>query len=186
MLYKADAFARYAAFLFFIKDISNKNSFLKGGEKMDIYINNLEKMLDELKHLKSEYDKELSHSPQGSLHRIVRTTEADKGVIVTYIWAVKTEEGKILRRGVTKDTVFIRRMARKAYLKKALRIIERDIEVVERAVRRFRPLSSNDIMDNITSPYRGLPAEYFLDTEIVENDSESLKCKEGSCLPKVQ
>ncbi len=104
MLYKADAFARYAAFLFFIKDISNKNSFLKGGEKMDIYINNLEKMLDELKHLKSEYDKELSHSPQGSLHRIVRTTEADKGVILNYILAVKKKKGKKNKKQKTKKT----------------------------------------------------------------------------------
>lgn len=167
---------------------------------MEIYVNELEKMLNELKILKRKYNKELTRSPQGSLHRIVRTIPAahtpqtagngqlaacagsvnagsasgknTESTMISYLWAVKNEDGRMLRKGVTKDTEFVRKMARKAYLKKALGIVERDIEVMERAVRCFVPVSPEDILNSIPSAYRDLPAEYFFDEDKSKNEKE--------------
>ena len=139
----------------FLLDIGGRKTTFRKGEKenMEIYVNELEKMLNELKILKRKYNKELSRSPKGSLHRIVRTIPAahtpqtagngqlaacagsvnagsasgknTESTMISYLWAVKNEDGRMLRKGVTKDTEFVRKMARKAYLKKALGIVDR-------------------------------------------------------------
>ena len=154
---------------------------------MEIYENDLKQMLKELKKLKRRYSKELETSPQGSLHRMARKMTADGQCdvsccdrscavctdvnvgkyaesieTVTYIWALKNEDGKVQRKSVTKDAEFLRLMARKAYIKKVLRSIERDIEVVERAAKSFVSLSPESIMKKIPSAYKDMPREYFV------------------------
>lgn len=198
----------------FLLDIGGRKTTFRKGEKedMEIYVNELEKMLNELKILKRKYNKELSRSPQGSLHRIVRTIPAahtpqtagngqlaacagsvnagsasgknTENTMISYLWAVKNEDDRMLRKGVTKDTEFVRKMARKAYLKKALGIVERDIEVMERAVRCFVPVSPEDILNSIPSAYRDLPAEYFFNKNRTGGDWANSEYEQSNYMPE--
>lgn len=104
--------------------------------------------------------------------------------MISYLWAVKNEDGRMLRKGVTKDTEFVRKMARKAYLKKALGIVERDIEVMERAVRCFVPVSPEDILNSIPSAYRDLPAEYFFNKNRTGGDWANSEYEQSNYMPE--
>ena len=55
-----------------------------------------------------------------------------------------------------------RRLARKAYLTKSLKLLDKNIYQLERTLKQLEPLEAGAVVSRLTKAYQDLPGEYFL------------------------
>lgn len=114
-------------------------------------------MLEHLVGVRREYLEELALCPEGSLWK------TEQNGHTCYYWAHK--EGDVfIRKAISRDPGMQRQLARKAYLQKSLKLLDRNIYQLERTLRGFEPLEMGAVVSRLTKAYQDLPGEYFLYT----------------------
>lgn len=122
---------------------------------MDNYKQIIGGMLDSMIRIRQNYWRELQDCPRGSLWK-----SNSKGEI-SYFWAYR--KGDIyVRRQISNDPEMQRQLARKAYLSKSLKLLDRNIYQLSRALNGLEPLETGAVVARLAKAYQDLPGEYFL------------------------
>lgn len=119
-------------------------------------VEEIESILQRLREARDRYAFELEGMPEG---RLVRSQGKD----ADRYYVARKEDGVYVRRGISRDKRLVETLARKEYLVKAVRIIEDDIRVMERAAQRYRPFDPQAVVGSLSATFRGLPREAFYD-----------------------
>ena len=119
------------------------------------YLAMIRAMLMHMQRIREEYREELKLCPEGSLWR------AEQDGCVRYFWAYKKDD-TFVRKAISKDEEMQKKLARKAYLQKSLKLLDRNIYQMERALRGFEPMELGAVVNRLTRAYQDLPGEYFL------------------------
>ncbi len=121
---------------------------------MDRYREMIRSMLESMIQDRSECMAELMQCPSGTLWK------AEKNGRPAYYWAHK--EGDIyVRRGISRNYDMQRQLARKAYLSKSVKILDRNISQLSRVLSRYEPLETGEVVRRLAKAYQELPGEYF-------------------------
>ena len=67
-----------------------------------------------------------------------------------------------MRKGISRNHEMQQKLARKAYLRKSLKLLDRNIEQLDRALNGMEPLETGAVVSRLTRAYQELPGEYFL------------------------
>lgn len=122
---------------------------------MDNYRQIIRSMLENMIQIRQEYWQELQGCPKGGLWKTERNGRA------SYFWAFR--QGDIyIRRGISTNPEMQRQLARKAYLKKSVKVLDKNIIQLKRTLSMLQPLESGAIVARLTKAYQDLPGEYFL------------------------
>lgn len=112
---------------------------------------------DELRATRQAYECELERLPKGSLW-----CSHDKKGYAHYIHAYDDEAGEPVREGIGRNKALMRRLARKMYLYKAIKMLDADIVLLERLLAKWQPCSPQAIIDSLPTSLRDVPQDYFL------------------------
>ncbi len=122
---------------------------------MDNYKQIIRGMLESMTCIREQYREELESCPKGSLWK------TDQNGRVCYYWAYR--KGDIyVRHAISSDPQMQRQLARKAYLTKSLKLLDRNIYQLGRALDSMEPLEMGAVVSRLTKAYQDLPGEYFL------------------------
>ena len=121
---------------------------------MDRYREMMKSMLDSMIQERSDCMAELMQFPTGTLWK------AEKNGHPAYYWAHK-EGDMYVRRGISKNYDMQRQLARKAYLSKTVKILDRNINQLSRTLSRYEPLETGIVVSRLAKAYQELPGEYF-------------------------
>ena len=128
----------------------------KGGTSdMENYRQIINGMRENMVQIRSEYQAELRGCPKGSLWK------TDQNGRPVYFWAWRSGS-EYVRISISKDPEMQQRLARKAFLIKSLKLLDRNIYQLDRALRGLEPLETGAVVSRLTKAYQDLPGEYFL------------------------
>lgn len=114
-----------------------------------VYREELERIERELLERKEDLIKEMADLPEGEL---LCTDTTDGRRYMQRIPATGNRK-KEHRYGVKKKPQLLKDLVRKEYVKKALKIIERDIKTLETAVKKYQPVDENSVMETFIAKY---------------------------------
>lgn len=114
-----------------------------------IYKTDLERIHKELIERREDLLKEMRHLPEGDL----KCTEQDGNRRYYQRIPATGNRKKEHRYGVKKKPQLLKDLVRKEYVKKALKIIERDIKTLETAVKKYQPVDENSVMETFVAKY---------------------------------
>lgn len=123
---------------------------------MDNYRRIIKTMLEQICQRRAAFEEELATCPRGSLWRTDRSGD------VRYYWAWREGE-EYVRIGITGNIEMQQKLARKAYLSKSLKLMDRNIYQLTRALEGMEPLEIGAVVARMTKAYQDLPGEYFLE-----------------------
>lgn len=119
-------------------------------------------LLDQLKEYQQCCQVELDDMPEGSL-----TCSHGKDGFIRYYHDIRDEDGRG-RNGISRDILLRNQLARKAYLTKLVKALDRDIAELERLSKRWTSCRPEDIISQLPKAYRDLPTEAFFDQQNVQ------------------
>ena len=114
----------------------------------------IEKMLAELSERLENANKELSTCPEGTLSYVKRGGTGTFFQIINF-------GGKRLRKSINKAPDFIRGLARKEYLIKEKKLLEKNIKVLKDAMKTLVEPSPDNVLKSISKHLQGIPEHYF-------------------------
>ena len=120
----------------------------------------LELWIQELKRQQETYQMELRTLPQGSYS----CSQGGDGY-VRHCWVFYDENGEKQRKGIGKKPELRMRLARKAYLEKAIKTLSENIMLLEALIAEWTPCSPKEIIASLPAPYCTLPEQEFLRRE---------------------
>ena len=112
-------------------------------------------MRDNMVQIRDDYRTELRDCPRGSLWK------TDQNGRTCYFWAYR-EGDTYVRRGISRDFEMQQKLARKAYLTKSLKLLDKNIDQLERTLNGLEPLECGAVVSRLNRAYQDLPGEYFL------------------------
>lgn len=115
----------------------------------------LNEILNDLESTRARLNAEMLVAPAGDIH-----CYSDRGRI-QYLQVVQ-DVGGCSRRGINRDKGKIRALARKAYLKKQIDILNHNIELLNAAVNGIIAPKRDEILAALSSSIRGMPQDHFL------------------------
>lgn len=71
------------------------------------------------------------------------------------------ENGNLIRKGITRDKHLIAKMARKMYLQASIKLLQKEISMLERYLKKHIEPSPRNILDSLPEKFRNLPEEMF-------------------------
>lgn len=122
---------------------------------MDNYRQIVRNMRDNMIQIRHNYWEELQACPRGSLWK------TEQGGRTNYFWAYREGNGYI-RKGISSNPQMQQQLARKAYLTKSLKLLDRNILQLNKLLNSMEPLELGAIVSRLTKAYQDLPGEYFL------------------------
>ncbi len=127
---------------------------------MEPYKEQLRNILTELNELAAFYTDVINNSPDGCLI-------AQKSRGKTQFLSFRIEDGRRVRKGITKDENMLRALGHKEFAKVALNAVESNAEVIKKALDRLRSLEPEDLCQMLRRPYLQLPQDYLFDREFL-------------------
>lgn len=112
--------------------------------------------LTQLTNQQKWYQEELKQLPEGTLIAV-----EDKLGYVHYYWTVKGENGCPKRSGITKNPELRAKLARKAYLEKALKALDGNITLLGKLQAKWAPCSPQAIISTLSPSYQRVPTDEF-------------------------
>ena len=122
---------------------------------MDNYRQIIRSMRDSMIQTRNEYIEELQNCPEGSLWKTEQNGRS------CYFWAHREGDGYV-RKMISNDVEMQQQLARKAYLIKSLKLLDRNIYQLGRALNGMEPLETGAVVARLTKAYQDLPGEYFM------------------------
>lgn len=122
---------------------------------MDNYRQIIRSMRDSMIQTRNEYIEELQNCPEGSLWKTEQNGRS------CYFWAHREGDGYV-RKMISNDVKMQQQLARKAYLIKSLKLLDRNIYQLGRALNGMEPLETGAVVARLTKAYQDLPGEYFM------------------------
>lgn len=119
------------------------------------YLNNLLKQQQQT--LKSQ-KQELKALPQGTLHI---HKEPSRLQYIHLIPASQSPTGAPARKGITKNEALIRKLARKRYLEKSIRLLAEETSQLEAFLKNHTEPSHENIMKLLPKSFSHIPEDYF-------------------------
>ena len=123
---------------------------------MALFKGELEEFLTYYESLRDYYKKILERCPDAKLRY-----QKDRGYD-QFIYA-NVKDGKVVRKGINKREDIIRELAKAEFARRALNVIEADIEVLQNAVDGIINFDPDSILESMNYAYKQLPEEYFFD-----------------------
>lgn len=102
----------------------------------------IEDIYEALKRAQEELATELRELPEGYLSVYVRKD----GVYYSNIIPKKGNRKKAVRKGITKDKTLVKALVRKKYVEEAAALVEKDLSILENAVKKYIPFDENSVM----------------------------------------
>lgn len=118
----------------------------------------LEEAMTYYQELTQKYMGDLNNSPAGSL--LAQRCYGKDQFLHSF-----TENGKRIRRGITKDQGMLRALAKKEFARRSLEIIEHNLETINEAAKELIPFDPDAILDSMRAAYTKLPEDYFFDRD---------------------
>lgn len=122
---------------------------------MDEIRDSLQGMLNKCIRIHNLFNIELTNYPNGRLYCSNRNGKLN-------YFLVKEENGKTIRRGITRDEHKIHQLARKRYIQEADKRVTDNIDILRKALQRCRILEGDNILEGMPRAYKNLPENYFL------------------------
>lgn len=119
-------------------------------------MDHLKKILTELLETRKNYSKELSALPPGAL-LYQKNHGSDQFLYST------GSGGRRQRRGITNNRQMLAKLARKAFLRETLRILDHNIACLQAAQDGWQDYDPQKVIGILQGPYQRLPEEYFFD-----------------------
>lgn len=125
-----------------------------------IYKEELERIREELLERRSDLQQEMKQFPPGEF----MCTE--QGGVRKYLQRIPATGNlkKEHRYGIKKDPDLLSALVRKEYVKKTLKTIDRDIDALEAAVKKYRAIDENSVMAEFVAKYPELAECIYRDT----------------------
>ena len=121
---------------------------------MDRFMNEMSKMLAELKEKQKNANNQLMKLPHGSISTVKR------GNAICF-FHMQCVEGRRVRKSINKNPEMIKALARKKYLHRELNLISDNIAVIEKAIHQYESCSTDDVLEKIPEAIRN----YCFDTD---------------------
>ena len=110
-----------------------------------------------LKRQRAEYEKELATLPSGSL-----SCSRERDGYVRFYWVYTDNDDCYQRIGITKNHELKAKLARKAYLTKAIKVLNKNIANIDKLAKSWIPCSPQAIIASLPKAYRDLSEQdYF-------------------------
>ena len=129
-----------------------------------IYKEQIKTILNEVERTRSELEQELAALPEGELF-IVRH---ENGECYCERLPKKGNRKKERRFGITGDKEKTRALVRKKYVKKAVKIAEKDIEVLTKALDNYTPFDEQSIMTDFSRQHPRVAGYIYRDASELE------------------
>lgn len=121
---------------------------------MEVYKDSMNEIMQQLMDQRDSFLMERNAYPEGTMYRQVGKNG------VRYYQAYK-ENGKIVRKGITRKPEMIRRLARKQYIEKSIEILDYDIDLLSRTIENFKCTDPEKVIASMKRSYAELHHEYF-------------------------
>ena len=129
---------------------------------MDIYKDQIGRIVHEQKELLNIYTNELSRMSDPDDERLIRCRNNGKDMY----YRAHRENGKYKRKSLGSDQSAINTLARKEYLRVAIEVLNNNIDVLETSCKRLGNLDFDSIKSGMYKACRELPDEaFFVDGE---------------------
>lgn len=125
-----------------------------------MFINTISTWLDQLKTYRQSCHEELCDLPEGNL-----TCYHCKDGHLRYSLDTYDGYGKRHCQGVSKNIPVRNQLARKGYLTKLIKALDKDIAELERLSKRWVSCRPEDVISQLPKAYRDLPTEAFFDQQ---------------------
>lgn len=114
-----------------------------------VYKDELERIRRELIERRDDLQRELGNLPEG----VLLCTGDEKKRKYYQRLPAKGNRKKERRFGVKKNPVMLRGLVRKEYVTSALEVLDRDIKMLDAAIRKYRPADENSVMQGFLNEY---------------------------------
>ncbi len=141
-------------------------------------IQELERILTKLQKEEVFVNREIKQCPDGKL------MQSRSGETTVY-FQVMMEDGKRVRRSITRKPGMIQGLARKKYLEIQQERIQQNILTIQKALTAYADMSTDTILQQAMDAYNGLPAECFL-TSAAEDGYATMPMKKWADMPYEQ
>ena len=121
---------------------------------MSLFRENLEEILTYYENIYKMYSKQLENSPPGSL--LWQKNKGKDQLLHSY-----RRDGARVREVITKKEDLQKALAQKEFARKAVMILNRNVDVLRNAINSITPFNPDDILKSMTKGYSSLPEEYF-------------------------
>lgn len=115
---------------------------------------NIKYMIEIQENAVKKGEKEYQSLPAGNLKKRY------KGDVAYYTHSVNGKE-----RGITKQSDMVGKLARKRYLKVAVKLMQENLEAIKRLEKEYQNIGTSDIIAKLPVGYRDLPYELFFPRE---------------------
>lgn len=130
---------------------------------MALYESELQRILKYYSDIVQLYKQTINKAPQGSL---VWQSNRGKDQFL-HLYSVN---GQRIRHGINGNIPLQRALAQKEFARKALKILEPNVESLRQAIDGIVPFDPNEILESMTKGYARLPEEYFFDRDLLSID----------------
>lgn len=121
---------------------------------MSIYRDQIDEMMYESSHLLENYIQEYQSSVEGGLS-CCKTHGKE-----TFYHTLQNN-GRYIRRVIGEDSDMLKSLARKEYLKRAIKVLTNNIQVLKEAGEKLQTMDIDVVRSKMLKAYRSLPDEYF-------------------------
>lgn len=137
---------------------------------MDIFREQMDRIVYEQRNLLEVYTNEYSYNfePDDGSHLVCCKNNGK-----ATFYRANRENGKRIRKSLSKDPDAIRALARKEYLRIVIPALKNNVDVLDTSIANLKNLDFESIMSQMSGSYRRLPEECFFANEVGKVDALS-------------
>ena len=134
----------------------------------------LERIRTVIEQSREDLTRELKHLPEGSLTMQV---QGDRRFFYQHFPRTGNRK-KARSKGITNDTDTVMGLVRKKYIEKALKVIEKDVRLLDKTINNYEPFDEQSLMKDYITKYPGLEAGLYHGMQPDEEWAEDYKKQE--------
>ena len=78
----------------------------------------------------------------------------------------RVEQGKRVRKGITKQPRLVEALARKEFLRKVIPALDRNIALLQKTIDKYEPCQPQEIIQSLSSAYVNVPERCFFNPSV--------------------
>ena len=123
-------------------------------------LDQLQEMVDRMKQARLAYEGELEIAPEG------RLVSAKKYKDHYAFYMERVEQGKRVRKGITKQPRLVEALARKEFLRKVIPALDRNIALLQKTIDKYEPCQPQEIIESLSTAYGNVPEHCFFNPSV--------------------